>query len=360
MLVALRTGASTMHRRRFLGATALSAAAMALPFGGTGSAVAATPGRLLPVPLNAGDTVGLVSPSSATDEQLSLQLAREVMEALGFKVKTGEHYDARRGYLAGTDAQRAGDLNAMFNDDAVKGVMCIRGGWGAARLLPLLDYAAIRRNPKVLLGYSDITALHCALQSQTGLVTFHGTMGSGSWNSFNVDQFRRMFFERELMEYRNKSEKGDELVPRRNRTLTIHGGKAAGELVGGNLSVLVALAGSPYMPDFDGKILFLEDVGEAPYRIDRMMSTLKLSGALDRIAGFIFGECTDCDPGDGYGSLTVGQILDDYIKPLKVPAYRGAMIGHIREQFVVPVGGKVEMDADGGRFRMLEPVFEAS
>ena len=122
--------------------------------------------------------------------------------------------------------------------------------------------------------------------------------------------------------------------------------------------MLAALAGSPYLPDFRGKILFLEDVGEAPYRVDRMLSTLKLMGALDKISGFIFGECTDCKPGDGYGSLTLEQIFDDYIRPLNIPAYRGAMIGHIREQFIVPVGGKVELDADAGTFRLLEPVFQ--
>src|SRR5690606_28719047 len=145
-------------------------------------------------------------------------------------------------------------------------------------------------------------------------VTFHGPIGAGSWNRFNVDQFRRVFFERELMRYENRVEAGDELVPRKNRTITISGGKARGELVGGNLTVLTAIAGSPYMPGFDGRILFLEDVSEAPYRVDRMLTTLKLMGALDRIAGFIFGECTQCDPGDGYGSLTLAQILDDHIR----------------------------------------------
>ena len=123
--------------------------------------------------------------------------------------------------------------------------------------------------------------------------------------------------------------------------------------------MLAALAGSPYLPDFRGKILFLEDVGEAPYRIDRMFSTLKLMGALDRIAGFVFGECTDCDPEGGFGWLTMDQIFEDHIKPLKIPAYRGAMIGHIRQQFIVPVGGKVEMDADAGSFRMLDSVFQS-
>lgn len=346
-----------MHRRHFLGNAAL--AALMLPLARGGDALAAAPGkRLLPVRLNKGDTVGLVSPSSATDEPLDLQLAGEAMQALGFKVKTGAHYAGRRGYLAGADAERAGDLNAMFADKEVKAIICVRGGSGAARLLPLLDYDAIRRNPKVLLGYSDITALHSAIHARTGLVTFHGPIGSGSWNRFNVDQFQRMFFERELMQYKNPDERGDELVQRKNRTVTITGGKAQGELVGGNLSVLVALAGSSYLPDFKGRILFLEDVSEAPYRIDRMFSTLKLMGVLDQVAGVIFGQCTDCDPGDGYGSLSLAQILDDYLKPLKIPAYRGALIGHLREQFIVPVGGKVEMDADAGTFRMLEAVFQ--
>jgi muramoyltetrapeptide carboxypeptidase len=342
-----------MHRRNFIASAALAALS---PLVGSGNALAAPRRRLLAAALAPGDTVALVSPSSATDERLGLQLAGEAMQALGFKVKTGEHYASRYGHLAGTDAGRAGDINAMFADKAVKAIVCVRGGSGAARLLPLLDYDAIGANPKVLLGYSDITALHNAILARAGLVTFHGPIGAGSWNRFNVDQFRRVFFDRELMQYRNVVEAGDELVPRRHRTLTITGGKARGELVGGNLSVLVALAGSPYLPDFTGKILFLEDVSEAPYRIDRMLTTLKLMGALDAIAGFVFGECTDCDPGEGYGSLTLDQIFDDHIKPLGIPAYRGAMIGHIREQFIVPVGGEVELDADAGSFRMLAPV----
>lgn len=347
-----------MDRRRFIGGTALAAT---LPLLGPQGAMAAPRGRLLPPALNKGDTVGLVSPSSASSDRLSLQLAREAMEAFGLKVKTGAHYDARHGHLAGTDAERAADLNAMFADKQVKAIVCVRGGSGAARLLPLLDYDRIRANPKILLGYSDITALHSAIQARTGLVTFHGQIGSGSWNRFNADQFERLFFKRELMQYQNTVvDADDELVPRRNRTLTLRGGTAQGELVGGNLTVLTALAGSPYLPDFTGKILFLEDIEEAPYRIDRMFSTLKLMGALDKIAGFIFGECTDCTPGDGYGSLTLDQIFDDYILPLKIPAYRGAMIGHIREQFIVPVGGKVAMDADAGTFRLLEPVFSGA
>src|SRR3546814_387461 len=153
-------------------------------------------------------------------------------------------------------------------------------------------------------------------------------MGTSSWNDFNADQFRRMFFDRELMQYRNVVDAGDELVQRKNRTQTITGGKARGELVGGNLSVLVALAGSPYVPDFKGRILFLEDVDEAPYRVDRMLTTLKLMGALDGIAGFIFGECTDCASGAGSGSLQPAQTFADHIKPPGVPHSRGTITGH--------------------------------
>ena len=347
-----------MHRRQFLARSALTAMSLPLMGGATSAMAQAPAGRLLPVPLNPGDTVALVSPSSPVEDSFDLQLAQEVLEALGLKVKTGAHYGDRRGHLAGADAGRADDLNRAFADPDTRAVVCVRGGSGGARLLPLLDYDVIRANPKALLGYSDVTALHCAIQARTGLVTFHGPNGTGSWNSFNADQFRRLFFDRELVQFRNPDDRGDELVQRRNRTIPITGGRAQGELVGGNLTVLTALAGSPYMPDFDGKILFLEDVSEAPYRIDRMLSTLRLMGALDRISGFIWGHCTDCGPGETFGSLTIEQILDDYIRPLGIPAYRGAQIGHIRQQFIVPVGGRAEMDADAGTFRLLEPVFQ--
>ena len=263
----------------------------------------------------------------------------------------------RRGHLAGTDAERAKDLNDMFAHQQVKAIICLRGGSGAARILPLIDYENIKRNPKPLLGYSDITALHNAIYAQTGLVTFHGPNGSGSWNSFNVNQFQKMFFDQELIRFENEMVKGDDLVVKQNRTQTISPGVAEGIIVGGNLTVLTALAGSPYLPDFQDKILFLEDVEESPYRMDRMMSTLQLMGALDKIKGFIFGQCTDCDPSGGYGSLTLNQILEDFIAPLKIPAYRGAMIGHVPKQFIVPIGAKVRMDATQGVFEMKEAVF---
>jgi muramoyltetrapeptide carboxypeptidase len=349
-----------MDKREFIQGCAITAAM--LPFAHINSSMAAlmpnTQRRLAPA-LNKGDTVALVCPSKAIDDKLDIQIAQEVLQALGFKVKVGKHLTARRGHLAGTDSERASDFNQAFADHEVNAIICISGGSGAARLLPLLDYQLIRKNPKVLLGFSDITALHSAIHAQTGLVTFHGPNASASWNPFNVDQFQRVFFKRELMRYQNVRGAEDELVPRLNRTITITGGKAQGELIGGNLTVLTSLAGTPYLPDFNNKILFLEDVEEAPYRIDRMLSTLKLIGALDKIAGFIFGACVDCRPIGGYGWLTMDDIFNDHIKPLNIPAFRGAMIGHIRQQFIVPVGGMVEIDAEAGSFRLLAPVFQS-
>ncbi|AFL84862.1 putative MccF-like protein (microcin C7 resistance) [Belliella baltica DSM 15883] len=313
---------------------------------------------LLPQPLNEGDTVGLISPSSATAERIQFLFAQEVLEALGFKVKLGENLKNRRGHLAGTDEERASDLNSMFADSEVKAIICIRGGSGAARILPLIDYELIKKNPKPLLGYSDITALHNAIHAKTGLITFHGPNGTGSWNDFNVRQFKNIFFDKSQAVFQNETQKGDDLVIKNNRTITLNSGTAEGKILGGNLTVLTALSGTPYLPDFKDAILFLEDIGEDPYKIDRMMSTLKLNGTLDQIKGFVFGQCTDCTPSGGYGSLTLDDVLDDYILPLGIPAYKGAMIGHIPKQFIIPVGAKVKLDADACTLTMLEQIFQ--
>lgn len=344
-----------MNKRNFLKTLGLSVGLF--PLAGISHPSNKSNIKLLPNALKKGDLVGLVSPSAATSEKILTTFAREALEALGFGVKEGKSFFNRRGHLAGTDEERAVDINQMFGDPEIKAVICLRGGSGAARILPLIDYDAIQKNPKPLLGYSDITALHHAIYAKTGLITFHGPMGTGSWNSFNVRQFERLFFEQELVNYENERVEEDDLVIKRNRTQTIRGGKAEGILFGGNLTVLTALAGSPYLADFTDKILFLEDIGEEPYRIDRMMSTLKLMGALDKIKGFIFGQCTDCEPSSGYGSLNLDQILDDYILPLQIPAYRGAMIGHVPKQFILPMGAKVSMDADAGVFKLEERIF---
>ncbi|MDN3669904.1 LD-carboxypeptidase [Echinicola jeungdonensis] len=350
-----------MNKRTFIKSIGLSAL---IPMVGcqnrlfSASSVQKPEDPLLPKPLNRGDLVGLVSPSAATNEEILFQFAEETLLALGLKVLKGQHLEGRRGHLAGTDEERAADLNHMFATPEVKAIICIRGGSGAARILPLLDYESIKSNPKPILGYSDITALHNGIYAQTKLITFHGPNGTGSWNSFNVGQFENLFFNQQLMRYENEQIPNDDLIIKKNRIQTIRPGIAEGTIVGGNLTVLTALAGSPYLPDFTNKILFLEDVGEEPYRIDRMMSTLKLMGALDKIKGFIFGQCSDCTPSNGYGSLTVWQILQDYIKPLEIPAYYGAMIGHISKQFIIPIGAHIKMDADKGVFEMTHSVFQ--
>lgn len=344
-----------MNKRTFLKSFGLAAASTSfLSFDFKNSKATAS---LPPKAILKGDTIGIVSPSAATADRMEFTYAKEAMEALGLKVKVGENFKNRFGHLAGTDEERAGDLNEMFADPEVNAIICLRGGSGAARILPLLDFAMIKENPKPLMGYSDITALHCAIQTLTGLTTFHGPNGSGSWNSFHVRQFQEMFFEKKLMTFQNEVTKGDDLVAKGNRIQTLRGGAAEGKILGGNLSVLSALSGTPYYPDFQDSILFIEEIGEDPYRVDRMMSTLQLNGTLSKIKGFIFGQCSDCKPGGGYGAFTVDQIIDHYILPLGIPAYSGAMIGHIPRQFIVPVGAKVSMNADAGTFTLLESVF---
>jgi len=315
---------------------------------------------LLPKALLRGQTVGIISPSAASADRMEYTFAKEAMEAMGLKVKVGDNFKNRFGHLAGTDEERAADFNAMFADPEVKAIICLRGGSGAARILPLIDYEQVKANPKPLLGYSDITALHCALQSQTGLISFHGPNGSGSWNSFHANQFQQLFFDQKLLSFKNEVTKGDDLVAKGNRIQTLTKGTAEGKILGGNLTVLTALSGTPYYPDFQDSILFIEDVGEDPYRIDRMMSTLKLNGTLGKIKGFVFGQCSDCKPGSGYGAFTVDQIMDQYIIPLNIPAYIGAMIGHISKQFIIPVGARVRLNADQGSITLLEKVFRTS
>lgn len=312
------------------------------------------PGRLRP-----GDTVGLVDPASALWEPMNVEIVEESLAVLGFKTKRGANLLARRGYFAGTDEQRAADVNAMFSDPEVRAIHCVRGGWGCARLLPLLDWAAISRHPKILLGYSDITALLLALHARTGLVTFHGPVGTSQWNAFNVGSIRQVLQEGAAVTFENLKEKDeDNLVVVENRVQTLHPGSARGRLLGGNLTVLTSLVGSGYLPDWEGCILFLEDVEEAPYRIDRMFTQLRLAGILQKARAVIWGNCTDCRPGEGFGSLTISEVLRDHILPLGVPAWQGAMIGHIEKQFTLPVGIEVKVDATAGTVRMLEPAVQ--
>jgi muramoyltetrapeptide carboxypeptidase len=314
-------------------------------------------GIIRPPRLQAGDKVGIVAPASATFQTVDIDIARESLEALGLKVKIGPNVLARHGYLAGGDEDRAADINAFFADDSIKAVVPIRGGWGSSRVLPYLDYDTIKRNPKVVVGYSDITALHLGIHAKTGLVTFHGPNGMGRWDSWSLDYFKRLLFGAEALTLTNLVKLSDRnaLTPTEHRVQTITGGTARGRLLGGNLTVLTAILGSPYVPSFEGAILFLEDVGEDLYRVDRMFTQLKLAGVLDRIRGFVFGTCAECGPGEGFASLTLEEIFTDHIKPLGIPAWFGAMIGHQTPQWTVPVGIDAEIDAAKGTIRLLSP-----
>ncbi len=338
--------------------TGLGAADLALRAQATVPATGLRP-RIRPRALRPGDTVGVITPATATYQQVELDIVRESLEGLGLKVKIGRHVMDRRGSLGGTDRDRADDINRFFADDDVRAIIPTRGGWGSARLLPLLDYAAIARQPKIILGYSDITALLSAIHARTGLVTFHGPNGGGRWDQQSLDWMKRVLFTGEAVTYANPKTSNDRNVLTQidNRTQRIgtKGGRARGRLVGGNLTVFVTLFGSAYVPPLDDAILFLEDVGEQYYRIDRMMTQLRISGALARIRGFVFGTCSECTPGDGYASLTLEEIFADHIAPLGIPAWSGAMIGHGMTQWTLPVGADVEIDADTATLRLVEP-----
>jgi muramoyltetrapeptide carboxypeptidase len=340
----------TLDRRGFIATGAASALAA-----GSAAAQPRLP-AVRPRRLQPGDTVALINPSGAIYERAPYDIATESLQALGFKVREAPNLRARYGHFAGTDAQRASDVNAMFADPSVHGILAMTGGSGGGRILPLIDYGLVRRNPKFLGGFSDLTALINAVQAKTGLVTFHAPMGASEWNEFSVRHFRGTVMDAEPMLLANPRDRDDALVSKANRITTIRGGKARGPLVGGNLAVLSAIAGSPYWPRFDGAILFLEEINEYIYRCDRMLSTLKLAGALDRLAGVCIGAFTKCEPGDGnYGTLTLDEVFDDYFKGLNVPVYSGASFGHIRRKFTLPVGLEAEIDADAGTLRLLQP-----
>jgi muramoyltetrapeptide carboxypeptidase len=334
-------------RRELLAAGILTAASGALAW----PAAAARRTVIKPPRLRPGDRIGMINPARAAFRVDPVEIQAESLAALGLVPVKGENFFKRRGYLAGTDEERAADINSFFADPTIKGLMGI-GGWGSARVLPHLDFDLIRANPKVLAGFSDVTVLLNAIHARTGLVTFHGPHPR---MRFSADYFQRVLFDGEEVVFSNPREiADDEMVQMRDRYATIHGGKSRGRLLGGNLTVLSAIVGTPFMPDLDGAILFLEDVREAVYRVDRMLTHFRLAGLLEGLEGFVFGQCTDCEPGTSYGSLTLEEVLEDHILPLGIPAYRGALIGHLKRQFTIPVGLEAEIDADAGTLRLLE------
>lgn len=296
-----------------------------------------------PEKLNEGDTVALTAPAGIVYDESEFDRMQNVLESMGLNVVFGEYVRERYGYLAGTDHQRARDLNRFFANPDIKAIIAVRGGWGTARILPLLDYDMIRENPKIYCGFSDNTTIHLALLKYCGLTSFHGPNGTSEWTALTKDNFRSVLMNGEESEFRSNSEVST-LIP----------GIVDGWLVGGNLSILATSLGTPYQPDTEGAILFTEDIGEEPYKVDRMLTHLKEAGALDGIRGFIFGRCTNCR-GPSSSQFSLREVLLHHIRPLGVPAIMGADIGHDPDNFTVPLGIQARLDADQGFFSLREP-----
>jgi muramoyltetrapeptide carboxypeptidase len=315
--------------------------------------------------LTAGKTiVALTSPAgpyvnSGFSRTTFLNQARANMNSIGAQIYESPHMnDVSVGYLAGTDENRAADINNAFTNSSINFIVANRGGYGCNRILDLIDYDSIALNPKIIQGYSDVTALINAIYVKTGLITFYGPMNVDSWTnvqntalgvSYNSFFSQQVLFNPNLVLFKNPPEFTGATVR------TIVPGKASGKLIGGNLSLFVTIVGTEYMPDayWQGAILFLEDTGEAPYQIDRMFAELETRGVLDQIAGFVWGVCSSCSfsaassqsPEDAVASFMVGR---------SYPSYLGAMIGHeLTSQFTLPIGGEVEIDATQGTIRML-------
>jgi muramoyltetrapeptide carboxypeptidase len=281
-----------------------------------------------------GARVALVAPAGPLRNEDELAASIEHARDFGWEPVPGPNVLARRGYLAGTDEQRASDLNAALRDDSIDGVWCVRGGYGAMRILSAIDYDALLRRPKPLIGYSDVTALHAAIGARAGVVSYHGPTARASLTAFTRDSLARATVDRR------------DPCGTATRAATLRGGRAEGRLVGGNLALLASLVGTPYAPDYTDAILVLEDVGETTYRIDRMLRQLELSGALGKVAGIAFGQFTEGSDRDDPASLPLDDVLAEAADAAGVPAVAGIPLGHVDDQWTIPLGARAELDAD--------------
>lgn len=332
------------------------------PASPTGPSPCAAPAAPDPAPLvkpprlRPGDAVGLfASASRMTEPWIASALAS--VQALGLRPKLAPNVRAVHGHYAGTVAQRVDDLHALWADPEVRALWSIRGGAGTAQLLPHLDYAAMRRDPKAVLGFSDLTALHLALLRHARLVSFHTLAGSSGFTPFSVQALRAVLMApRDELRLERSPEHGQrEASDPAYRTRTVRAGSAEGPLVGGNLSVLSALVGTPYAPQTEGALLFLEDVGELPYRIDRMLMQLELAGLTRRAAGVVGGVFRDCEHPPQAPGMPLAQAIDSRFGAAGVPAVYGLSFGHVRDQLTLPVGVRARLDAGAQTLTLLEP-----
>lgn len=312
------------------------------------------PRRLAP-----GSTVALVAPAGPLLEQDDLARAEALVRALGWSPVLADHAGDHHEYFAGRDDDRLADLNVALTAPGIDAVWCIRGGYGLTRILDRVDYAGAAAAPRVVLGFSDVTALLLALHHHTGLVTFHGPVARRELRPFSRRHLEAALTVAEPAGRLGVPEPGAEvLVPAEGRMVTLAGGSARGRLIGGNLSLLQCLVGTPHLPSLDGAILFLEDVGEDVYRIDRMLSHLRLAGLLDRLAGVVCGHFTEMRVRGADGAAGLDRVLGHYLAPLGVPVLTGVPVGHIDDQWTLPVGIEALLDADRQVVELLEPAVE--
>jgi len=339
------------------------------------------PTLLKPDRLNFGDTIGIIAPASPPPDPYTVDLAIEALECHGFKPKLGKNVRARLGFIAGTDRERAADVMAMFTDKKVNAIFCIRGGYGTTRILDRLDYAVIRRNPKILSGYSDITALHGVLLKKAGLISFHAPMLNGALADPKVPEFTKQSFFRAIMEAKAP---GSICAGYDGKTVSsLRGGVAEGRLAGGNLSLICAGLGTPFAPSYKGKILFLEDVNEKPYRLDRMLTHLWNAGVFAQVAGVAVGVNRENNSLNDPALKTVralvkppganqewkevkvkapakeyqqsgAEVVKERLSGLRVPVVVGLPFGHIALNATIPVGVRARLDADKGDLIITE------
>lgn len=348
-----------MIRRDFLKAASVMTAALAAPAAAKNRLTdnSSVQTVLKPGKLKKGDKIGLIAPGSFITEK-ELEESVNNIKSLGFEPVYTERVLARSGYLGGSDTVRANDVNYMFGRKDINGIICVRGGYGCQRILPMLDYELIKNNPKVLSGYSDITALLYGIYAKTGLVGFHGPVATSTFNKFSVNYFTQVLCnpsEKLTMTSATDENPNDEC----RRIRVIRNGKAEGQLVGGNLSIVVSLVGTPYDLDTKGKIVFLEEVGEQPYRVDRLLTQLIQSGKLSDAAGIALGVFTDCEADKSSKefteSFTLSEVLYDRLFSLGIPVIYGLSFGHIVNKFTLPFGIKARLDVDNQQLSLLEP-----
>ena len=307
-----------------------------------------------PKPLRRGDTIGLVGISGALHEpETRFEKMLEAIDALGYKVIVADSCREEYGYLSGTDASRAKGLNQMFRDDRVDAVVCMRGGYGVTRILDRVDFDVIRANPKLLLGYSDITALHTAIHEKVGMVTIHGPMPDRAWMEF--DDFSRRSMLRALT---STEPLGTLYNPEGTAPKCVVPGRCEGRLVGGNLSLIAALCGTPYQLNPEGKVLLLEDVGEYVYRLDTMLTQLRLAGMFERCAGVVLGGFTNCTEEYERYALHLEDVIRDIIVPAGKPVLANLSIGHTPVKITVPLGVNCAVDAEAGTLTITEAALE--